>query len=231
MRVRSGVGRRLMAYGLAASLLGTPLCLGQTLKSAGSLTGRIFAADGVTPRTGVVVKVANLATSQIFTSVKTDGAGRYALPTLPAGQYQVAVESREGLYVNQDRVPVVQGRKTLFSLALNPVKAQDEPPQNPPPENPPSPEPPPQEPPPPPEQPPTEPPPPEAKPEEKPKEEKPKEQSPAEQEAAKKKKKGAGFWRSGWGVATGLGGGAVVLGLLADSIAGESEDVPSPSTP
>jgi hypothetical protein len=231
MRFSAGVGRRLAALGLTVSLSGVPLCLGQTLRGAGTLTGRIFVADGVTPRVGVVVKAANLDTSQIFSSGRTDTAGRYALSDLPAGRYQVAVESREGLYVNEDRVPVLQGRKTLFSLALNPATAQEPPPENPPPDNPPPDNPPPENPPPqapPPEQPPSEQPPAEKPAEKAPLAEengKKKEKTPAEQEAEKKKKKEGGFWRSGWGVATGIGGGAIVLGLLADSIAGETKEV------
>ena len=59
-----------------------------------------------------------------------------------------------------------------------------------------------------------------------------KEKAATEDESGRKK--GGGFWRSGWGVAVGLGGGAIVLGLLADSIAGDTAEVeepPSPSTP
>lgn len=221
----AGVGRRLMAFGLAVSLSGVPLSFGQTAGSSGHLTGRIFVADGVTPRPGVVVKAANLSTSQVFASTQTDKSGRYALADLPSGQYQIAVETGEGLYVNQDRVPVLQGRKTLFSLALNPVSAQDNPP--PPPENPPAPEPPQGTEPPAPEQPPETP-----KPEEKKEKGKKEKTTTTEQEGGKKK--GGGFWRSGWGVAVGLGGGAIVLGLLADSIAGDTAQVeqpPSQSTP
>jgi len=230
MRGSAGFGRRLAAAALAVSLSGIPICFGQNLRFSGSLTGRIFLADGVTPRGGVVVKAANLNTSQVFESTQTDKSGRYALPSLPSGQYQVAVAAGEGLYVNPDRIPVMQGRKTLFSLALNPRSQNDrqEPPPEPPPQEPPATEPPATEPP------PAEAPPPETPPAETPKpEEKPK-KTPAEDAAGKGKKKGSGFWRSGWGVAVGLGGGAVVLGLLADSIAGDSSPVPEPpsaSTP
>ena len=195
MRSGAGFSRRVMVFGLVVSLSGFSFGLGQTLP-AGHLSGRIFVADGVTPRAGVVVKAANLSTSQIFTSSRTDGSGRYALEGLPSGQYQIAVETGEGLYVNRDQVPVLKGRKTLFSLALTRGSAKDEPP---PPDNPPGQEPPPAQPPapePPPPQPPAETP----KPEEKKPEDKGKEKTPAEQEAGKKgqKKKGAGFWRSGW---------------------------------
>ncbi len=223
MGAAAGFGRRLIVFGLVVSLTGVPLTFGQTARSeSGYLTGRIFVADGVTPRAGVVVKAANLSTSQVFTSTQTDGSGRYSLTDLPSGQYQIAVETGEGLYVNQDQVPVLQGRKTLFSLALSPSTAQENPPQ----ENPPSQEPPQA-------QPPAQNPPPEnPKPEEKKKEKGKKEKSPSEQ--GTEQKKGGGFWRSGWGVAIGLGGGAIILGLLADSIAGKSEEVPPPpsqSTP
>ena len=223
MRLAAGIWRHAIVLGLAVSLSGVSLTFGQKAPSAGNLTGRIFVADGVTPRTGVVVKAANLRTSQVFTSSRTDVAGRYALTGLPSGSYQVAVETGEGLYVNHDQVPVLQGRKTLFSLALNRAGAQDEPPPagNPPPQAPPAA----------PEQPPAEAP----KPEENKPEEQGKEKTPAEKEAEEQGKKGGeGFWRSGWGVAIGLGGGAIVLGLLADSIAGDSNEVsppPSGSTP
>ena len=237
MRWSAGFGSRLAAAAVALSISGIPVCFSQTVRTAGTLTGRIFLADGVTPRSGVVVKVANLSTSQIFDSAQTDKSGRYALGSLPSGQYQVAVQAGEGLYVNPDRIPVIQGRKTLFSMALNPARAADDPPpQEPPPPQPPPAEPPPAQPAP--ETPPqTEPPaqqPPEegAKPEEKkPEETKPEEKTPAEKEAEKQKKKseGGGFWRSGWGVAIALGGGAIVLGLLAESLTGDSSEVPPPS--
>jgi hypothetical protein len=188
---------------------------GQTVRPAGTLSGRIFLSDGLTPRGGVVVKVANLTTSQVFNSSQTDLAGRYGFAKLPSGQYQVAVEAQEGLYVNQQPVPVVPGRKTLFSLALSPNR-QDQPPAEPPPAQPPPAEPP-----------PAEPPKPEAT---KPEEPKTPEKPPEE----KKKGSGDGFWRSGWGVAVALGGGAIVLGLLADSLTSDEENLsppPSQSTP
>jgi len=239
----AGIGRRLAAVSVAVMMSGIPLSFSQTVRAAGALTGRIFLADGVTPRSGVVVKVANLSTSQIFASSQTDRSGHYALSSLPSGQYQVAVQTGEGLYVNPDRIPVIQGRKTLFSMALNPAASQgatsdnptgqENPPPPPPPDQPPPDQPPADQPPPATEPPPAEKPPPEAP---KPEEPKPtdKEKTPAEKEASKKKKSGEGFWRSGWGVAIALGGGAIVLGLLADSIANDHSEVsppPSASTP
>jgi carboxypeptidase family protein len=244
MRWSAGVGSRLAAAAMVFSMSGVPLCFSQTVRTSGTLTGRIFLADGVTPRSGVVVKVANLTTSQVFDSAQTDKSGHYALSTLPSGQYQVAVQAGEGLYVNPDRIPVLQGRKTLFSMALNPAKALDDPPpQEPPPPQPAPDQPPPAEPPatqPPPETPPQAEPPAQQPPAEgtKPEETKPEEKgkTPAEQDAAKEKKKsnGGGFWRSGWGVAVGLGGGAILLGLLAESLTGDSSEAPPPpsaSTP
>ena len=234
MEWSAGIGRRLAALAVAASLSGVPVCFGQAFGAAGTLTGRIFLADGVTPRGGVVVKAANLSTSQVYESSETDRSGHYAFPKLPSGQYQVAVEAGEGLYVNAEHVPVVQGRKTLFSMSLSPTAQDNPPPQEPPPTPPPQ-EQPPQA------QPPEQQPPQEgSKPEEKkPEEKKPEEKgkTPAEQEAEKNKNKKSGqsFWRSGWGVAIGLGGGAIVLGLLADSIAGNNNNEvsppPSASTP
>ncbi len=266
MGLGAGIWRRLIVLGLAVSVSGVPLSFGQTAASSGFLSGRIFVADGVTPRPGVVVKAANLSTSQVYASTQTDKSGRYAFADLPSGRYQIAVETGEGLYVNEDLVPVLQGRKTLFSLALNPGSVQEEPPppapETPPePETPPAPETPPEpETPPPSENPPVpeppqeaEPPAPEPAPEviEPPAAEQPAETPQAEEKEKEKKskkekkekaatedesgrKKGGGFWRSGWGVAVGLGGGAIVLGLLADSIAGDTAEVeepPSPSTP
>ncbi len=233
MGLGGGVVRRLMVLGLVVSLSGVPLSFAQTGVSAGFLTGRIFVADGVTPRAGVVVKAANLSTSEVFTSTQTDKSGRYSLADLPSGRYQVAVETHEGLYVNQDQVPVLKGRKTLFSLALNPASVLEDPPA---PEEPADQEPAEEAEAPAPEQAPEGTEPPESPMQEKKekKEKKGKKEKTSTQEEDEGGRKGAGFWRSGWGVAVGLGGGAVVLGLLADSIAGDTKEVgapPSPSLP
>ncbi|MCI0410232.1 MAG: hypothetical protein L0191_17020, partial [Acidobacteria bacterium] len=72
MRWSVGFGSRLAAAAVVVSMSGVPVCFSQTVRTAGTLTGRIFLADGVTPRSGVVVKVANLSTSQIFDSAQTD---------------------------------------------------------------------------------------------------------------------------------------------------------------
>ena len=68
MRFGEGVGRRLAAFSLIIPLSGIPVVYGQTVRPAGTLSGRIFLSDGLTPRGGVVVKVANLTTSQVFNS-------------------------------------------------------------------------------------------------------------------------------------------------------------------
>ena len=72
MRVGTGGVYRTVVVGLVVLLSGIPLSWGQATLGAGSLMGRIFDEDGITPRSGVVVKVAHLASSEIYASEKTD---------------------------------------------------------------------------------------------------------------------------------------------------------------
>ena len=173
--------------------------------------GNILAADGLTAVAGVSVKAANMDTRAVYTSTTTGQDGHYTLKGIPAGSYDLAVETPQGLYAANLLVDVDAGRRTAVSLALQPGV------QQPPPPTPPA----------------------EGQDKDKPKadegkkdegkkdegkkDDKAKQPEPQEQ---KKKKKGGGFWRSPGGAAILIVGGAAVLGVAANAAAGNDNEEP-----
>ncbi|HKY34082.1 MAG TPA: carboxypeptidase-like regulatory domain-containing protein [Candidatus Polarisedimenticolia bacterium] len=167
------------------------------------IRGNVLSSDGLTVIPGVSVKAAHLETSTVYSSTKTGPDGVYSLGSLPAGTYDLAVETPEGLFAADTVVAVQAGHRTLVSLALRPgAVRQDTPPEQPPAEG----------------------------EEQKPEEEKP-EETPAQPEPDQKpaKKKG-GFWRSPTGAAIAIVVGAGLVGAAANSAASDDDDDDEPLT-
>lgn len=82
------------------------------------LDGRIVAGDGESPLVDVEVVAYNLATESLYRSQPTDEAGRYRVEDLPAGYYDVAVETEGGLFLADRPVRVAQGGVASVSLSI-----------------------------------------------------------------------------------------------------------------
>ena len=203
---RAGAIDRLMAslltFAVACYTVPANLYAGALPSGVSEISGIILLPDGLTPITGVKVKAANLETKQIYSSEKTALDGVYKLASLPAGSYDLAVETPDGLYASDAVVDAVAGKRQVVSLAIRKTAGVQEEPQKPPepPENPP------------------------AEGEEKP--QKP-EEPPAEPEPepAKGTKEGKSFWRSPLGAGILIVGGAVVIGVAANEIVGDDDEV------
>ncbi|HZI94180.1 MAG TPA: carboxypeptidase-like regulatory domain-containing protein [Patescibacteria group bacterium] len=177
------------------------------------IRGNVLAADGLTAVAGVSVKAANMQTRQVYTSQPTGQNGMYSLQNLPAGSYDLAVETSHGLYPADTLVDANAGKRLTVSLALKPVakpgeNAKDDPPAPPKPEEGTKDE---------------------GKKDEGKKEEGKKDQpaSPPEPQPQKKPKKTGGFWRSPGGAAIVIVAGAAVVGFAANNAAGNSSEPPS----
>ena len=126
---RASTFDRLLAAVLTVAMAGYWLpatafaSTGQPLPA--EIQGTILAADGLTAVPGVSVKAAHMATKKVFASDVTTKDGSYALTGLPAGQYDLAVETKEGLYVADVFVNAQPGTRTVVSLALK-IVADDE---------------------------------------------------------------------------------------------------------
>jgi hypothetical protein len=178
------------------------------------IRGNVLAADGLTAVAGVSVKAANMQTRQVYTSQPTGQNGMYSLQNLPAGSYDLAVETSHGLYPADTLVDANAGKRLTVSLALKPVAAQPDENAK---EDPPAP----------------------PKPEEGTKDEGKKDEgkkdegkkdepaTPPEPQPQKKPKKTGGFWRSPGGAAIVIVAGAAVVGFAANNAAGNSSEPPS----
>jgi len=104
-------------------------------QATAGIHGVILSADGLTAVSGVTVKAANLETSKIYESARTGKDGAYELSSLPAGPYELAVETTPGsLYATDTTISAAAGRRTAVSLALRPeVRQEGEPPKEEPP--------------------------------------------------------------------------------------------------
>jgi hypothetical protein len=92
------------------------------------LSGKILKAGTGAPVQGAVVKLNHRTEGKVFTSGKADAQGSYSIPDLPAGTYDLAVESDAGVFVVNAPVSLASGEKRDASFSLRPVSgAADQP--------------------------------------------------------------------------------------------------------
>lgn len=110
--------RRAMALGLAfatLSLLGAPPALAG---EAAILAGKVFRADGVTPRPGVVVHLVDPGTEREYPSAPTRDDGAFRVEGAPAGTYRVLAETSDGAFLAGAPLTVAAGANRPVSLTL-----------------------------------------------------------------------------------------------------------------
>lgn len=116
---------RLVSAVLTVTLVGYCLPAGAFASTerppAAEIEGNVLAADGLTAVPGVSVKAAHMATRTIYASATTDEKGHYSLKGLPSGQYDLAVETSEGMYPANVFVNAQPGTRAVVSLALTPA--------------------------------------------------------------------------------------------------------------
>jgi len=95
---------------IAALPLGTLPPLAADTEGPASLEGKVIAGAGG-PVTGAVVMVRSLDDAREHASVPTTEDGTYRLVGLPAGEYEVAVQTEKGIYL---------GARSLLVTAVTP---------------------------------------------------------------------------------------------------------------
>ena len=113
-------GQRIVACVLitAICVVGLPV-LGS--HSSANITGTILRTDDGAPLAGATVKVARHSDARIFESAKTGIKGNYSLSDLPAGTYDIAVQTSQGLYVVNAPVALEPGEKLSLILSVRPT--------------------------------------------------------------------------------------------------------------
>jgi len=116
--------RRALALTLVVTTVSffvpTPaLCAG-----AAQLAGRVFDADGATPRAGVVVTLVDAATDLTVSSEPTNDEGAFRIEQAPQGSYHVLAETSEGAFLAEERIELQAGANRPLSLTLKVAPAQ-----------------------------------------------------------------------------------------------------------
>jgi hypothetical protein len=117
--------RRTLALALTATtaLLFVPapvLAAGEA-----QLAGRVFDADGATPRSGVVVTLVDPASDASVSSAPTSHEGTFRIEQAPAGTYRVLAETPEGAFLAADPVDLQPGSNQPLSLTLKVAPGMD----------------------------------------------------------------------------------------------------------
>lgn len=87
------------------------------------IVGKITAMDGKTRVSGATVVAYHLSTEAFFYSAVSTGKGEYQFSGLPAGYYDLAVRTPDGLYVGSTVINVAPTRKVIADFSLVAVDA------------------------------------------------------------------------------------------------------------
>ena len=114
--------RRMVAAVLILTL--TPMLAVTPVASASNaaLAGRVFQADGVTPRTDVVVTLVQQESQESFSSMPTTDEGTFNIDSAPAGDYSLIAETPDGAFLAAESIALVEGENRPVSLALTPAQ-------------------------------------------------------------------------------------------------------------
>lgn len=82
------------------------------------LKGRVLAADGKAPLSGVRVMLYHLSSELALTAEPTGGKGNFEIPALPYGYFDLAVATDDGLFVANQVINVPPSGKSVVVLTL-----------------------------------------------------------------------------------------------------------------
>ncbi len=129
MTTREGSVRRCAAILLVCMLIFGPLASTATSAAgmAGSvvISGTVRAATNGQPVAGAQVYAVHLDTKQVFKSAPSDKDGKYTIPGLPFGYYDLAVLDTTGLFLANRVINAPAGEKQEVSLSLGPPQPED----------------------------------------------------------------------------------------------------------
>ncbi len=90
------------------------------------LSGKILRTGTGDPVQGAVVKLNHRSEGKIYSSTQADAQGAYSLSDIPAGTYDLAIETDGGLFLVNAPVSLTSGEKREASFSLQPKKGAAE---------------------------------------------------------------------------------------------------------
>lgn len=119
--MHSNLTRRLLAVSLifATSLMltGMPLLAAENA----AFQGRVFQEDGITPLSGVIVRLVDPDSMATFDSTPTETDGDFLIETAPAGDYTLLAKSTDTVFLAADSLHLDVGVNRPVSIALKPT--------------------------------------------------------------------------------------------------------------
>ena len=82
------------------------------------ISGQVKRSEGNRPVVGAIIVAYHLSTGEIFRSEPTGGKGKFEIPNLRQGYYDLAVEAADGLFVGSAVVNLSPDGKTTILLSL-----------------------------------------------------------------------------------------------------------------
>ena len=122
-RARSGARSLLSAMLIlsltAASGMAVPA---MAQEGHGAIHGVVYQADEKGKLAGAKVTVVNVKTGKQYVSEVTGNNGDYEISGLPAGTYDIVIESAGGAYVADNLVDLSQGQHLAVSYSVQPLR-------------------------------------------------------------------------------------------------------------
>ncbi len=116
-----GVGKFVAVMAVLALPLATLRpALAQDAPGGRTLEGKIL-AEGEQGIEGARVKVRNLQSGEEFTSAPTGPNGSYKLTDLPAGNYEISVQTERGIYLGNRTIDLMSKTNQTYSFSLKNV--------------------------------------------------------------------------------------------------------------
>jgi hypothetical protein len=110
--------RRVVSGALMVALVLLVMDLPALAGANAVFRGRVLDADGVSPRSGVVVTLVDEANRKTFDSAPADSRGYFHIESAPAGTYAVVARASEGAFLAADAVTLNAGDNKPLALAL-----------------------------------------------------------------------------------------------------------------
>jgi len=83
-----------------------------------TLSGQILSAEAQAPVSGVVVRMVDPGTGDLYTSAPTDDKGAFEIDSLPAATYALSVQQEQGVYVAGSHVVLAPGEHRSVQVAV-----------------------------------------------------------------------------------------------------------------
>lgn len=111
--------RRFLAVFLAASVAVLFTVFPAQSADSALFQGKVVSSDGITPLSGVVVRLVDNETKAVFDSAPSGDEGVFRIDTAPGGEYTLLARSGDTAFLATDSLVLEPGANRPLALTLN----------------------------------------------------------------------------------------------------------------